>query len=314
MSDRVIRVPGQPATLAGALRDGPFSTALHAAIEASGLSLDSVRRRLLAQGDRVSLTTLSYWRSGRSRPEREASLRAVSTLEEILAVPPRSLLRLLETDAGRGGRLVEEPVLTSADLFEQPDAVDAVLADLELPLDDGLSRLSTHDLITLDSDRRESRTRTRQVLRADSARINRCLIISVVDDPGRGLPEFTDVAYCRVGRVRGDQSAGILAAELILDGVLGPGDTTIVEYELGLSRGEASTGWHRAHGRHLRDYVLQVRFAPDALPVYCYSWRKDTRDQPAYQVQRLWISASDTVHLVGANLPPGLTGISWEWD
>ncbi|MGI5242040.1 hypothetical protein [Dactylosporangium sp. CA-139066] len=56
--------------LARVLRDGPFATAFAVAVERSGLTLDRLRDRLAERGVAVSRTTLSYWRSGRSRPER----------------------------------------------------------------------------------------------------------------------------------------------------------------------------------------------------------------------------------------------------
>ncbi|MQA27872.1 MAG: transcriptional regulator [Micromonosporaceae bacterium] len=77
------------------LRSGPFSAALHLAIESKGWTLDRVQRALLARGIGVSLSTLSYWRRGRSRPERPDSLRAVDVLEELLDLPRESLAALL---------------------------------------------------------------------------------------------------------------------------------------------------------------------------------------------------------------------------
>ncbi|UMP02011.1 hypothetical protein [Amycolatopsis sp. EV170708-02-1] len=46
----------------------PFPRALDRAITESGLGLDRIRHRLAQQGVRISVATLSYWRTGRSRP------------------------------------------------------------------------------------------------------------------------------------------------------------------------------------------------------------------------------------------------------
>lgn len=83
------------------LQYGPFNVALQAAIQARGLSLDSLRRRLEQQGIAVSLSTLSYWQRGRTRPERADSMRAVRGLEVILELPRHSLLTLLRPTADR---------------------------------------------------------------------------------------------------------------------------------------------------------------------------------------------------------------------
>jgi hypothetical protein len=47
-----------------------FAEVLREAIRARGLGLERIRERLLAHGVSVSMATLSYWQSGRSRPER----------------------------------------------------------------------------------------------------------------------------------------------------------------------------------------------------------------------------------------------------
>ena len=51
-----------------------FATALRAAVQARGLGLERIQERLRAEGVAVSLATLSYWQSGRSRPARRESL------------------------------------------------------------------------------------------------------------------------------------------------------------------------------------------------------------------------------------------------
>ncbi|WP_113694645.1 transcriptional regulator [Amycolatopsis albispora] len=77
------------------LETGPFAAALRAAIRARGLGLERIRYRLRDRGVPVSLATLSYWQSGRCRPERPESLAALTELEDVLDVPPGSLTRLL---------------------------------------------------------------------------------------------------------------------------------------------------------------------------------------------------------------------------
>ena len=79
----------------GPARSDGFADALRAAIVERGLSLDRLRYHLRARGHELSIATLSYWQSGRSRPERASSLTALGALEDILLVPEGSLLRLL---------------------------------------------------------------------------------------------------------------------------------------------------------------------------------------------------------------------------
>jgi hypothetical protein len=83
------------------LRTGPFAAALRAAIRARGLGLERIRYRLRNRGAPISLATLSYWQSGRCRPERPESLVALRCLEDVLEVPSGSLARLLGESSPR---------------------------------------------------------------------------------------------------------------------------------------------------------------------------------------------------------------------
>ncbi|WP_163567467.1 hypothetical protein [Fodinicola feengrottensis] len=84
-----------PAELSEALERGPFHRALTLAVQASGLSLQRLQQRLADNGVSVSITTLSYWKHGRSQPERAGSLQGVRVLEKLLRLPPESLTGLL---------------------------------------------------------------------------------------------------------------------------------------------------------------------------------------------------------------------------
>ena len=63
-------VPADRDELVGLLATGPFPDALRAAIKTSRLSLDRIQHRLGLRGITISVATLSYWQSGRRRPER----------------------------------------------------------------------------------------------------------------------------------------------------------------------------------------------------------------------------------------------------
>ena len=81
----------------------PFHVALRTAIRHRGLTLERLRFHLARRGVRVGLSSLSNWQNGHSRPEAAGSLRAVRALEDVLDLPPRSLVRLL----ARSGRPVQ---------------------------------------------------------------------------------------------------------------------------------------------------------------------------------------------------------------
>ena len=80
-----------------------FAAELSHAIEARGLTLARVRAHLEMLGLPVSVATLSYWTTGRSRPNRRKSLAIVQALEGVLKVPSGSLVDLLPTGSEDDG-------------------------------------------------------------------------------------------------------------------------------------------------------------------------------------------------------------------
>src|SRR5688500_5517477 len=143
--------------LAHAMRTGPFSAVLHLAIEASRLRLEEIQERLGAQGISVSLTTLSYWRRGRSRPERPESLKAVRLLEDILSLPAESLISQLGPRRPRGRWLSHPPGSIDIDrLFQDSFSVAKMLDELDNRMHHELTRMSLHDVYFVGPQRQET--------------------------------------------------------------------------------------------------------------------------------------------------------------
>ena len=126
--------PTLPNQLADALRDGPFHRGLALAVEVSGLSLQRLQHRLAEAGVHLSTTTLSYWRTGRSRPERPDSLRGVQVLERVLSLPAGALVGLLGPRRPRGRWVRPEPGVVRLEQLLPMSNVAAKLArELDMP-------------------------------------------------------------------------------------------------------------------------------------------------------------------------------------
>ena len=80
---------GEPAVPRGAFAD---------ALRRRGVSLAWLHQRLVERGHPVSPAALSYWRSGRSQPERGTSRDALVEIERLLRVAAR---RRSPTGSGR---------------------------------------------------------------------------------------------------------------------------------------------------------------------------------------------------------------------
>jgi transcriptional regulator with XRE-family HTH domain len=293
-----------------------FANGLHAAIEASGLSLYTLQQRLAARGATVSVTTLSYWRRGRSQPERMVSLRAVALLEELLGLPEQALGGLLGSPRLRG-RWAAQRQKPEARRFEElwPDDpwLLQVLAELEAPPPESLERLSIHDSYLVDAQRGRHLLRVRQVVRATTDRISRCVVGFQTNEANQHPAVFSTVRNARIGRIRQRPDSGFVLGELVLDTPLNTGDTAVFEYELLLPDGAGATNGHRRFTTPVREYVLQVHFDPASVPAHCYHYERDCGEGEDRSRRPLWIGPSGTAHVVSLDQPPGVVGVRWEW-
>lgn len=295
---------------------GSFAEALNAAVEASGLSLDRIRAALAGRGVKVSVTTLSYWRRGRSQPERAASLHAVHLLEELLGLPHAGLSTLLGPPRPRG-RWATAPAAGSLrleDVWPGEQQIADVFTELDAPPTGELERLSIHDAYYVDAQRRGVSLRMRQVVRATVSGVARCLVVHKADEEATGCPEITSVRHGRLGRVRRRPETGLVVAELMLDRPLGLGDSTVFEYEVEIPPGGPTTVYGRRFAVPVREYVLQVHFDPAAVPAHCERYDRAPGEEVDRRREQLWIGASASAHVLSPDQQPGQVGIRWEWE
>ncbi|CRK59540.1 hypothetical protein [Alloactinosynnema sp. L-07] len=290
---------------------GPFADALRAAIRARGLGLQRLRERLRVSGVSISLATLSYWQSGRSRPERRESLVALKHLETVLEVPEGSLAALLGPPRPRGRWLttVADSMPVSA-LWPRPEAVVDALAGVDASWDDRLTRLSQHDRVFVGPEGGEVGYTSRQVLRSEVDGPDRWVVILHTDEHDRPPPVVHPVRNCTLGRVVTQRAEGLIVAELIFDRPLARGETVITEHEIvHAAPFPVDRNYERKFRFPVREFVLEVTFDPRALPsrIERYSRVGGGPEQTVSAVS----DASGSVHSVALNFGPGCHGFRW---
>ncbi|GAA2122796.1 hypothetical protein GCM10009759_73480 [Kitasatospora saccharophila] len=309
--------PTAPAATTAPVPPGGFAEVLNAAVENSGLSLDRIRAALAKQGVRVSVTTLSYWRRGRSQPERATSLRAVHLLEELLGLRHTALTALLGPPRPRGRWVTQGPAPDGLRLEQvwpgQAELVE-VFAELDAPPAGQLERQSIHDAYYVDASRRGHLLRMRQVVRATVDGVTRHVVVHKADEGVQSCPEITSVRHARLGRVRRRPLSGLLVAELLLDRPLALGDSTVLEYEVQIPDSGPTTDYGRFFPAPVREYVLQVHFDPAAVPVQCERFDRAPGTEVDRHREPLWIGASASAHVLTADQQPGQIGIRWQWE
>ncbi len=297
------------------LRTGPFHLALRMALSARGLALHRVQHRLAQRGVKVGVTSLSYWQQGLRRPRRPESLRAVRMLEDVLDLPAHALTRLLlEPPAARTAP--DRPAARSyRSLVEEARALERLLAELESPEDGGLHTVCHLERVVIGAGRELRGRDSHHVVRAHRDGVDRYVAIHHGDagcDPGRVVVRANE--NCRVGRVRWHTAAGVLVAELLFDARLRAGDTYVFGYGFDDGTGGTSSEYVRGFSFAGGQYVLQVRFDDEALPVRCRRFSQSTAGAPRCGQQELTLAGRHRgVHLVEQGVRPGIVGIAWDW-
>ncbi|WP_256639646.1 hypothetical protein [Streptomyces murinus] len=297
-----------------ALRGGPFHVALRAAIAARGLPLQRVQHHLSRHGVKVGVTSLSYWQQGARRPQRPESLRAVRALEEILQLPDESLIRLL-AESDRSGEADTPAGRSYRSLVEAAEVLDRLRAELDRPADSGLHTLGHHECVRIGAGRELVAREAHHIVRAHRDGVDRFLVVHR-GDPGCA-PHETGVRAlenCRTGRVRRDQDAGVLVAELLFDTRLRAGDTFLFRYAVEDGTAEATHEYLHHFDAPGGQYALQVRFDAAALPVRCRRFTQHSPEAPRSARQELPVTGPHhCAHVVEPRIRPGIVGIAWDW-
>ena len=261
------------------------------------------------------MTSLSYWQQGLRPPERPESLRVVRALEDILELPPASLIGLLGPPRARGRNAGLPPgAVGYAALLSPADVLARILDDLDS--DDGkLHTIAMYETVEIGHDRAARRRETRQVVRAHADPADRYIMVWT----GQVGCEVENVRIaagdnCRLGRVRRHAGHALIVAELLFDHVLHASDTYILGYELTDPSGLECPEYERGFRFPSAQYVLQGRFDPEALPVRCHQFTRRYPDGPERIIRPLVLNSHRTVHLAETELQPGVLGIHWSWS
>lgn len=294
-----------------------FTQALRAAITTRGASLESLRQALLERGSRVSVATLSYWRSGRSKPDRGGSMIALAELEGVLRLPAGFLTGKVNP---RGpGSVVASELPTHYLMAEMPDSgsgdgtdadvVRAGVGMLGLDFDDGLDRVTYHDRLEVRPDRTDGAHDVRTVFRAQRAGVDRFPIWYSHSD-AKAFPFVMGLSNCRLGRAVEFREKAAVAAEMILDHPLDQGESAIVEHRMeSIGQTIPVHNLMRRVTNPIRELVMEVRFPPDQAP-HSAVVHTVADGEPVVRPTSL---VGNSLHLLVIDPQPGVYGLEWSW-
>ncbi len=286
-----------------------FSGALRAAIQDSGLTLHAVRARLARRGVVVPVATLSSWQSGTNRPERPASLHAVTELETLLGLDQAALLTLLGPRRPRGRRRD----VARVDVLPESDAVTEIVHEISPEQFDGIRLLYVEENVRVNPDRTLREIRTRSVAEVLRDGVRRCFSINYAHSAANlDLVRTIAVDRCRLGRVRRNHDRRLIGSELLLERAYHSGEVFSIEYKTTTGQPVFDTEYFRAFTTPVTLYVLQVTFDDAVLPVRCHRFETPSCDRPRAD-REIDLVDRKSVLVATRDAQPGLYGIRWEW-
>jgi hypothetical protein len=282
-----------------------FPEAFADALAMRGVSLAWLHQRLVERGHPVSPAALSYWRSGRSQPERRTSRDALAEIENLLRVPPGGLVSRLGPSRRPGPRPAER---TLRDMFAEHPGMESALAQLGFEgLYDELVEQVRHLVADVDGDGHASRVQVRAVMQARRDGARRTPLLMTFDANGR-VPTFVPVAGCEIGRWVED--GDVYAAELLLDRELAKGETSPYELQIELPEPFVDTWVDHYAARRLTELLVWVRFDADRVPSHVERYTISDGDE---QCEKLELGDGSSAHALARGFGPGVLGLRWDW-
>ncbi|MCM3779643.1 hypothetical protein [Microbacterium hydrocarbonoxydans] len=287
---------------------GAFAAALRAAISERGITLARLQRRLVDEGNPVSMATLSYWRSGARQPEGAQSLSVVEGLEDQLGMNRGQLTGLLGPSARLGP--LAPPQLPFDEVRELRETAETLTA-LRAATQDALRDLSTQVTAFVGRDGAVESITMRSLVQATKGAIAEIPLIDVAPVETDVMSEISDVIGGRVDREYLHPGGLLSGVVIALDEPITTGATTLFEFTERFPAGypPRQSVWH-ATSRPARETLIWVRFHPDAPPTWCEEYC-ETSDEYVTAMRSV---AHGAVHVAKHGFGPGVLGIRWGYD
>lgn len=282
-----------------------FARAFRDAINARKVTLSWLQERLKRRGNRVSMATLSYWRSGARRPEGAQSLAALADIETLLSLRIGALARLLPSTK-RTGPL--GPSQFPIDQEEIENAVKEAYAALGTAYPDPSREVTTHSVTDVDAAGNLAFSMTRTVLQATSGTVTATPFLELTPGVRTTPPIFTAVSGGRLSGSYSHSSGEVHGVLFELDAPLHSPDTTIVEWSVEYPNDYPPTR-ETGHGvsRQCRELLVWTRFHPDALPDWC----EERVETPAGVTVTPVSLTGGSVHQLHRSFGPGAVELRW---
>ncbi|MCG7427798.1 helix-turn-helix transcriptional regulator [Helcobacillus sp. ACRRO] len=298
--------------------DPDFPTRFQAAVQRRNLSLHRMREHLKSHGVSVSASTLSMWRTGRTKPWRDQSLRALQALESILDTPP-GYLTAAEQQVEKGSESWWASIRTRPEVLNHSEEYAQVRREVGLDGPPELRNAFMHCTVWYNENGQFMGARSTHIFQAVAARGERSLQATFPDAHGDRNPHRVNVrAGGRIGRQRVFEGSGQTVFELILDQPLERGQMAYVEYEMTPSRLDSPRSrplYDVRTTNAIGQLGMELHFHPDCPPRRPKIRRHNMASQPE-GTEFLDDSKDGALLLVTTDefVANGGICMEWEWD
>lgn len=283
-----------------------FAAALRDAVNARDVTLSWLQRQLKARGNRVSMATLSYWRSGARRPEGAQSMAALADIEELLELADGALTRLLRS-TNRTGPL--GPNRFPLDEEELERAVIEAFRALGAPYPDTSRELTTHSVTDVGPDGNVAFTITRSIVQSTVGTITSIPFLEINPGVPTPPPLLSAVSGGRIAARYSHPDGEVHGALFELDRPLTAPDTAIVEWSVEYPPDYPATrDTGHALAQKCRELLVWVRFHPDAVPDWC---AEHVETPEGITITPIELTGGTSMHLVRRAFGPGALGLRW---
>lgn len=287
---------------------GAFARELRSLIAARGITLTSLHRRLADRGNRVSMATLSYWRSGARQPESAQSLSAVEDIEEIFGLDRGRLTGLIRPVRRVGRTPQPRPAFGTADIEQEIEETARALGTVSQA---GVRDLSSTIVAHVDARGDLARIVTRALVQAIEGPLAEVPLYDVAPADVAETKTISEVIGGRVARRHRHPRGRIVCDVLALDDPVPAGGTGLIEYTESFPAGypDRRSVWH-AVDRPARQTLIWVHFHPDAVPDWCEEYTEVGEEE----VVRSRSLGKGAVHVFRFGFGPGVLGVRWGFD
>lgn len=294
-----------------------FARILSGAIDHRGLTLSRICARLEAAGVPISVATLSYWRSGRSIPEREVSMKALPVLEAVLGLNPGTLTASLPASKPRGRTATRQAryVEQYDEMFTMDSLHRQLMDELDINIAGRLTRLNAIDRIIITSKRAPRTWDYVTTWRAERSGVQSFPLVYSQGPDGLVDSFIEPLSMCSVGRVLIVKELSIVMAEMLFPEPLKKGDIVMSHCRFRDYPEEAELNEVQVSTAHtIHETALEVRFIGVEPPTHIQRFVRPDWEGAAVEREdvRLYDGVCQVARVGGA--APLVMGYEWSWD